>query len=307
MELAGIIPALTTPFDARGELALGELRQNIARYNAAGLSGYLVIGSTGESVLLSRAEIEQALAAVREAAAPGRLLIAGTGAESTAETISRTLAAARLGYHFALVMTPQFFKPQMNSDAMAGHYRRVADASPIPVLLYSVPQYTGVALEADVVAQLAVHPNIVGMKESSGNVDRLGAILAAVPESFQLLTGSASTLHPAMVAGVRGGILALADFLPELCVELYQAAAAQDHVKARELQRSILPATKKIVATMGIAGVKHAMQCRGYYGGPVRPPLMPLGAAQQKEVEALVAAATSAPSGILPSTMKVQQ
>jgi 4-hydroxy-2-oxoglutarate aldolase len=294
MQLGGIFPALATPFDAEGALAPDGLRENIERYNRTGLSGYLVVGSTGESVLLSRREIEQAFAAVREAAAPGRVLIAGTGAESTAETISRTQAAAKLGFHFALVMTPQFFKPQLKPDTLVAHYRRVADASPIPVLLYSVPQFTGVALEAEVVGRLAEHPNVAGMKDSSGNVERLGAILASVPPGFQLLTGAANSLYPAMALGVRGGILALADFLPELCLELYQAAAANDVPKARELQQRILPASKKIVSGMGIAGVKYAMERRGYYGGPVRLPLLPLGDAQKQEVESLVAAVSPA-------------
>jgi 4-hydroxy-2-oxoglutarate aldolase len=294
MQLGGIFPALATPFDADGALAPDRLHENIERYNRTGLSGYLVVGSTGESVLLSRTEIEQAFAAVREAAAPGRVLIAGTGAESTAETISRTQAAAKLGYHFALVMTPQFFKPHLKPDTLVAHYRRVADASPIPVLLYSVPQFTGVALEAEVVGRLAEHPNVAGMKDSSGNVERLGAILASVPPGFQLLTGAANSLYPAMALGVRGGILALADFLPELCLELYQAAAANDVPKARELQQRILPASKKIVSGMGIAGVKYAMERRGYYGGPVRLPLLPLGDAQKQEVESLVAAVSPA-------------
>jgi 4-hydroxy-2-oxoglutarate aldolase len=294
MQLGGIFPALATPFDADGVLAPDRLRENIERYNRTGLSGYLVVGSTGESVLLSRTEIEQAFAAVREAAAPGRVLIAGTGAESTAETISRTQAAARLGYHFALVMTPQFFKPQLKPDTLIAHYRRVADASPIPVLLYSVPQFTGVALEVDVVARLAEHPNVAGMKDSSGNVERLGAILASVPPGFQLLTGAANTFYPAVALGVRGGILALADFLPELCLELYQAAAANDVPRARELQQRILPASKKIVGEMGVSGVKYAMERRGYYGGPVRLPLLPLGDAQKREVESLVAAGSPA-------------
>ncbi len=287
--LKGIIPALTTPFNADGTLALDRLRENMARYNRTGLSGYLAFGSTGESVLLDRAEFESVLGTVLESAAPGRILIAGTGAESTAETISRTEAAARLGYHYALVCPPCFFKPAMTTNALVEHYCRVADASRIPILLYSVPQFTGVPIEVEVAARLSEHPNVAGMKDSSGNVDRVGAILAAVPESFQLLTGASTTVFPSMVVGAKGAILALADFLPELCVELYNAIVAGESKRALALQRRALTPTYRIVGAMGNSGIKYAMDRRGYYGGPVRQPLLPLDQARKAEVDSLMA------------------
>jgi 4-hydroxy-2-oxoglutarate aldolase len=288
--LSGIIPALATPFDDRGALAVNRIRENIERYNRVGLSGYLANGSTGESVLLDRAEFEGSLAAVRESAAQGRILIAGTGVDSTAETISRTEVAAKLGYDYALVAPPYFFKPMMKSDLLVEHFRRVADASRIPVLLYSVPQFTGVAIEADVAARLSEHPNIAGMKDSSGNVDRVGTILSLVPASFQLMTGSSSTIYPTMVMGGRGAILALATFLPEICIEIYKAAAAGDSAKALEIQRRVIQPTQKIVGARGISGVKYAMDCRGYYGGPARRPLLPLQESEKKDIESLLAA-----------------
>ena len=290
MNLCGVFPALVTPFDASGELALDQMRANISSYNRTGLAGYLVNGSTAECVFMTRAETEQVLAAVREAAAPGKILIAGTGTESTAETKARTQAAAKLGCDCVLVNTPCYYKPMLSADAYVEHYHRVADASPVPVLLYSVPQFTGVALEADLVARLAEHPNIIGMKDSSGNVDRVGAILDAVPEKFQLLVGSASTLFPSMLLGAVGGILGLANFLPELCVELHAATATKDLSKARFLQRRINPASKKIVAALGIPGVKYAMDSRGYYGGPARRPLLPLTQPQKQSADSVLAA-----------------
>src|SRR6202158_4600657 len=296
--LSGIIPALATPFDDRGALAVDRLRENMARYNRIGLSGYLATGSTGESGMMDRAEFEKVLRTVRETAAEGRILIAGTGVDSTAEAISRTEFAAKLGYDYALVVPPYFYKPMMKSDVLVEHYRRVADASRIPVLLYSVPQFTGVAIEPDVAARLSEHPNVAGMKDSSGNVDRVGAILASVPETFELLTGASTTVYPSMTVGAKGGILALADFLPELCVALYDAIVARDAQKSLELQRRLIPATTRIVGAMGVAGVKYAMDRRGYYGGAVRGPLLPLGEAQKKEVESLVAA-------LAPSTVTV--
>jgi 4-hydroxy-2-oxoglutarate aldolase len=288
MKLNGIFAAITTPFDGEGAVAVDRLRENIARYNRIPLAGYVAVGSTGESVLLTRAEVEQVFSAVREAAAPGRILIAGTGSESTPETISRSKAAANLGFDGVLVKTPSFYKSALNPDTLAEHYRRVADASKLPVILYSIPQLTGVALEADLVARLAEHPNIIGIKESSGNVQRVGEIIAAVPEGFQVVVGSADTLYTSLLLGAVGGVLALADCLPELCIELYRAVAADQTANARNLNRQILPASKKIVRQLGIAGLKYAMDYRGYYGGPVRGPLVPIGAAQKREVEAVV-------------------
>jgi 4-hydroxy-2-oxoglutarate aldolase len=288
MKLKGIFPALTTPFDAEGALASDRLRENINRYNRLPLTGYVAVGSTGESVLLSRAEVERVFTAVREAAAPGKLLVAGVGSESTPETISRAKAAANIGFDIALVKTPSFFKSALTPDALVEHYRRVADASKLPVLLYAIPQFTGVALEPDLVARLAEHPNIIGIKESSGNVQRVGEIVAAVPANFQVLVGSADTLYASLTLGAVGGILALADCLPELCLELHSAFAAEQTATARELNRRILPASKKLVRQLGIGGVKAAMDYRGYYGGPVRGPLLPLGAAQKREAEAVV-------------------
>ena len=288
--LKGIIPALATPFDDRGALAVDRLRENMALYNRIGLSGYLANGSTGESVMMDRAEFEKVLAGVRETAADGRILIAGTGVDSTAEAISRTEFAAKLGYDYALVLPPYFYKPMMKSDVLVEHYRRVADASRIPILLYSVPQFTGVAIEVDVAARLAEHPNIAGMKDSSGNVDRMGSILASVPGSFQLVTGAATTVYPSMILGGKGAILALATFLPEICIALYAAVSAGNSVKALELQRCVIPASQRIVGARGISGVKYAMDCRGYYGGPARRPLLPLQEAEKKDVESLLAA-----------------
>jgi 4-hydroxy-2-oxoglutarate aldolase len=288
MKLNGIFPALTTPFDAEGAVASDRLRENIGRYNRLPLAGYVAVGSTGESVLLSRAEVEQVFTAVREAAAPGKLLIAGVGSESTPETISRAKAAANIGFDIALVKTPSFFKSALTPDALVEHYRRVADASKLPVLLYAIPQFTGVTLEPDLVARLAEHPNIIGIKESSGNVQRVGEIVAAAPANFQVVVGSADTLYASLTLGAVGGILALADCLPELCLELHSAFAAEQTSTARELNRRILPASKKLVRQLGIAGVKAAMDYRGYYGGPVRGPLLPLSAAQKREAEAVV-------------------
>ena len=294
MKLHGIFPPVTTPFHQDGSLALDRLRENISRYNKTGVAGYVVIGSTGESVLLNRAEIEQVLAAAREAASADKILIAGTGVDSTAETIARTNRAAELGYHVALVKTPYYYKGQMTAEVHAEHYARVADAARIPLLIYSVPQFTGVAVEAPLVAQLAKHPNIIGIKESSGVMQRVGEIIHRAPASFQTLVGSATTFYPSMALGAVGGILAAADFLPELCVELYDACVAGDNARARALQERLIDPTLTLVAKLGVPGVKYAMDRAGYFGGLARRPLLPLNEAQKKEAERVLEAVIGA-------------
>ena len=289
MNLSGVFPALSTPFSADGSVSVEDIKHNIAKYNTTGLAGYVAIGSTGESVLLSRKEVEAVLITVKESAAPGMRLIAGTGAESTAETIERTKRAAELGYHFALVKTPYYYKPLYKPEVFIAHFRRVADASPIPVILYSVPQFTGVALEAPEVGVLAQHPNIIGIKESSGNVQRAAEMLAAVPPSFQILVGSASMMFPSMVLGVCGAILALASALPELCVALFNAVRTDDLETARALQAIILPTSKVIVSQCGIPGVKYAMDLAGYRGGVPRQPLLPLSEDQKQAIREVLA------------------
>jgi 4-hydroxy-2-oxoglutarate aldolase len=290
MDFSGVFAALTTPFAADDSVAIAHLKQNIQRYNATGLAGYAVQGSTGESVLLSRAEWDSVLVAAKEAASPQKRLLAGTGVESTAETISRTKRAADLGYHAALVKTPYYYKPVYKPDVFIAHYRRVADASPIPVLLYSVPQFTGISLEAPEVAVLAEHPNIIGIKESSGHVQRVGEMIAAAPASFQVLTGGAGVLLPSLAVGAKGAILALASALPEKCAELYELTRRGQLETARELQKTLLRASKLIVSELGIAGVKFVMDQRGYYGGLPRLPLLPVSDAAKKRVVELLAA-----------------
>jgi 4-hydroxy-2-oxoglutarate aldolase len=284
MELSGIHVALTTPFANDGSVSVADLKHNIQRYNGTELAGYVAIGSTGESVLLSRAEVEAILVTVKEAAGKEKKLIAGTGAESTAETIERTKLAAKLGYDVALVKTPYYYKPSYKPDVLIAHYRRVADASPIPVMLYSVPQFTGVALEAPEVAAMAAHPNIIGIKDSSGNVQRVAEMIAATPTGFQVLVGAAATIYPSLVLGAQGCILALACALPEKCCALFELVRKGQHEKARELQAVLVRASKLFVSECGIAGVKYAMDQRGYRGGIPRLPLQPLNDEQRQRI-----------------------
>jgi 4-hydroxy-2-oxoglutarate aldolase len=288
VDLGGVYPALTTPYAADGEVSLADVKYNIERYNSTGVAGFVVLGSTGESVLLSRGEMDGILTTVRDAAGQGKRLIAGTGAESTQDTIERTKRAGDLGYHFALVKTPHYYKPAYKPEVLIGHYRRVADSSPIPVLLYSVPIFTGVTLEAPEVGALAEHPNIIGIKESSGHVMRVAEIVSACPADFQVLTGSAGTMLAGLTVGAKGAILALGSALPEMYVALYDLYRRGEVDKARALQNTLLKVGKVIQSEHAIAGIKFAMDQRGYHGGIPRLPLVPLpDAYKQRVVETL--------------------
>jgi 4-hydroxy-2-oxoglutarate aldolase len=253
------------------------------------LSGYVVIGSTGESVLLTFDEINRIWSAAREFAARGKLLIAGVGVDSTSETIARAQRAAELGSDAVLVKTPHYFKSLLTPAALERHYLAVADASPVPVLIYSIPQYTGISITAEWVARLAEHPNIVGIKESSGNVQLASEIIHLCPPEFSTFVGSSATLFPSLLLGAAGGILALACFLPEPAIDIFEAVRAGDTARASRLQVSLLAPSRKIAGELGPTGVKYAMDCVGYYGGVPRLPLLPLTEAQKKTVESVLA------------------
>jgi 4-hydroxy-2-oxoglutarate aldolase len=288
MKLQGVFAPLTTPFVPDGSLALDRLRENIARYNETPLTGYTMNGSTSESVLLLWSEVYRVWETAQKYAARGKILIAGTGAESTAETIEHTARAADFGFDAALVRTPSFYKPAINDDMLAEHYIRVADAAKIPVLIYSVPTFTHVTVEASLVARIGTHPNIVGMKDSSGNVEGAGKIIAAAPRTFQTLVGSASTFYDSLERGACGAVLAVADALPEMCCEIWQAFQNGRAERARGLQQKLTAAGKMFGPQYGIAGIKYALDCRGYYGGPPRPPLLPVAEAGRREIDAMM-------------------
>ncbi|HMI51961.1 MAG TPA: 4-hydroxy-tetrahydrodipicolinate synthase [Candidatus Saccharimonadales bacterium] len=290
MDVSGIYPALTTPFAADGSVSRSDLKHNIQKYNSTDLAGYVAIGSTGESVMLSRKEMDEVFSTVKEAAAKNKTLIAGTGAESTAETIERTKRAAELGYHVALVKTPFYYKPAYKPEVYLKHYRAVADASPIPIMIYVMPLFTGVTLEAATVAAIAEHPNVIGIKDSGGDVRRIGEMRNQTNSSFQILTGAASVLFPCLAMGACGAIMALASALPEKCVELYKLFSEGQQGKARELQLQLVTASRVMVSELGIAGVKYAMDQRGYRGGVPRLPLQPLEEEQKNRLTRLLEA-----------------
>ena len=270
---SGIFTPIVTPFLHDDTVDEHGLRHNVARWMRTPLTGLVVLGSNGEAPQLDDDEADRAIAVTREEVPKDRLLIAGTGRESTKATIAATRRAAGYGVDAVLVRTPSFFKPQLTSAVFIRHYQEVADASPVPVLLYNVTMFTGVNLLPDAVETLAAHPNIVGMKESGGDIAQIAEYIARTPDDFAVLAGSASTFVHALCAGCDGAILALAAILPDECVQLVDLVRERRLDEARALQRRLLPLARSVGAAHGIPGLKAALDLLGFVGGCPRPPL----------------------------------
>jgi 4-hydroxy-2-oxoglutarate aldolase len=290
MNIQGLFPPVPTPFDrATGEIDLHSLSGNIVRLLRAPIAGVLVLGSNGEAGLLEETEAEAIVAAARQSVPAGRTLLVGAGRESTRATVAACVRAAANGADAVLVRAPSFFKNQMTHDALVAHYRAVADASPVPVLLYNVPGMAGFSFTVPMVRALAAHPNVIGMKETSNDLERLGQFAAIADEGFDVLIGWAPVAHAAAVAGARGAIIAVANVLPDVCVELWSLATSGHHDKALELQRRITPIAQLVSSLHGVAGLKCALDETGAFGGPVRAPLLNVSAAVAADIrEALV-------------------
>lgn len=275
---------MPTAFDAAGEIDVAAIRENVERWMRTDLTGVLALGSNGEAPLLDDDEADRVIAAARDAMPVGRTLLAGTGRESTRQTIAASRRAAALGADAVLVRTPFFFKGHMTSDALIAHYSAVADASPIPVLLYDMPGVTGVTLTPGVVQVLGRHPNIAGVKETSVELERLGQFAAAAPAGFTVLCGAAPVIYPALVSGAGGGILAAANVVPGICTAIYRHVREGRHGEALRLQQQLTPFARLVTTVYGIAGLKAAMDMTGYRGGRPRAPLAPVSAAGAVEI-----------------------
>jgi 4-hydroxy-2-oxoglutarate aldolase len=281
----GIIPPMVTPFDEGGSIRYDAFERNIDRYMEAGIEGYLVLGSNGESVYLEHSEKLKLIEAARKRVPSSMTLLAGTGVESTQATIALTREAADRGVDAVLVKNPFYFKPQMTSEVYFAHYTAVADASPVPVIIYNVPVFTGIPLQSKLVIELSKHPNIRGMKDSSGDVRLISEVVWNTDASkFPVIAGSAPTLFPAMASGARGGIIALACAAPGPSLALYRAFTSGDYVKAGNIQRIIAPAAVAVTGTNGIAGLKAAMELEGFQPGVPRRPLLPLKPEQRDDL-----------------------
>jgi len=284
----GVFPPITTPFDrASGDIAALPFRQNIERLLAAGVSGIVVSGSTGEAALLDADEQRRLVEIARDAMTDGAWLIAGTGGESTRETIALTRAAAAAGADAELVRPPSYFSAAASPATLVTHFRAVADASPVPVLIYNIPKYTHISLAPGLLQQLAGHERIIGVKDSSGDAKNVAAYREAVPQ-WTIVVGGASLLLTASELGCQGGIGGVACVHPGLCVQVLREFEQGHRDAAGALQERITPLDKEIIAKLGPAGVKAAMDAVGLYGGPVRAPLAPLSDNDRERVSALV-------------------
>ncbi len=286
LKLQGIFPPIATPFDSEGNVWKVKVQHNIEKWNLTGLSGYVVCGSTGESVSLTSDEKMQLWEWVAEYAAPEKLLIAGTGAESVRETVALTNRAAGLGYKAAMVRTPHYYKSLVNNAAtQCLFYSSVADQAKIPILIYNWPQVTGVDIPVEAVVRLSNHPNMLGIKESSGNLEKVAQLVHDVKKGFQVLVGSAPILASCFTVGAVGAILAFANAAPYATISIWEAHRMRETEAALDWQTRIAHAARLVTAKYGIPGLKHAMDLAGYYGGPPRLPLTVACPQAKREIE----------------------
>jgi 4-hydroxy-2-oxoglutarate aldolase len=286
MKLQGIFPPIATPFDHNGDIYPAKVRHNVEKWNRTALSGYVVMGSTGESVMLTAEEKYTMWELVAQHAAPEKLLIAGTGMEGVRETVALTNRAADMGYKAAMVRTPHYYKNLINrADAQALYFRAVADQSRIPLIIYNWPQATGVDIPVEAVVALSEHPNVIAIKESSGNLEKVMQMIREVKHGFQVLVGSAPTLWPSLLMGASGAILAYANAAPYSVIAIWEAWRTREEAAGLDWQNRIGRPAALVTTKYGIPGLKYAMDLNGYYGGPPRLPLVPPSPEAKKEIE----------------------
>lgn len=288
ISLRGCFPPIPTPFDAHGRVDHDSLTSNLEKWQKTPLNGFVVLGSNGEAVLLRAEEKVETWKSAGDAIDSEHLFIAGTGCESTSETLELTEKAALAGATAAMVVTPHYYRPRMDHQALINHYTTIADRSPIPIILYNVPAFTGIDLSAETIIEVSRHPNMIGLKESSGNVVKMGQVVDSADDSFQVLAGSGSFLLPALAVGAVGGVMALAAVAPEPLAEILESFHEGEIERAREIQLRLLPANAAVTSRFGIAGLKAALDFIGMYGGPVRPPLMELNKKQKGELNEIL-------------------
>lgn len=287
-QLRGVLLPFPTPFTVAGEFDAAALRANLTRWHQTGINGYVALGSTGERVHLDEREYVAVLEAARAAVPASQLLIAGAGQQSVRHSIGEIRRAADAGADAVLVITPHFYRNAMTQTALVAYYTAVADSAPVPVLLYSMPELTGIRIEPDTIAQLAAHENIRGVKDSAGDILNLAETISRAPADFAVLTGNGPLLYAALAAGAHGAILAAACATPELAVDIFKAVRSNDHARALTLQRAFTPLARAVTARYGIGGLKHALDLAGYAGGTVRAPLPGPTTEAQREIAQLL-------------------
>jgi|SRR6056297_203395 len=286
--LKGIFPPLPTSFDDNEAIATDKMIDNIKQLSHYNLAGFLILGSNGELVHLSDYEKEKVYVEIREGIPSDKIMLAGTGCSSTRQTIELTQKAAKAGTDAALVLTPSYYKGLMTKNALKAHYFGVAEASDIPVIIYNMPANSGFDMDADTIIALSQHANIVGLKDSGGNIAKMGEIQSYAPSDFQLLAGSAGFLLPALSVGAVGGVLALANILPQHCIDIFQYFMDRKMDDAREKQLKIIKLNNFVTRQYGVPALKEAMNQLGLYGGPSRRPLLPLDDRIKEQLSILI-------------------
>ncbi len=276
IKLNGIFPPLPTSFDENDELLTDRMQENIRTLSQYNLAGFLVLGSNGELVNLTEKEINNVYIRAREAIPADKIMLAGTGGQSTRQTISNTKAAANAGADGVLVLNPSYYKGQMTQEALITHYCAVADASTVPLIIYNMPANSGLDMDAETIVKISAHENIIGMKDSGGNLVKMGNIKRMAKPDFQILAGSAGFLLPAFTMGAIGGILALANIAPAKCISVYEDYFAGNIEKAHKTQLELIPINVAVTSKWGVPALKYAMDHLGLYGGIARKPLLPL-------------------------------
>lgn len=284
----GVIPPMLTPFKENGDVDYDGHVRNMERWNETALNGYLVLGSNSETPYLNEQEKIRLVELTVRHAKKGRVVLAGTGLESARETIALTNRIADLGVHGALILTPAFYHEQMGEEAQIGYFEAVADHARIPILIYNVSKFTHINLSARAVEVLSRHPNIVGMKDSNGNIPQLVTFQRVMSEDFLLMAGTASVWYPALTLGVGAGIFALANCLPNECALVQKAYEEGDMETAQKTYRRIFPVNTAVTATFGVAGLKYASELKGYDGGAVRNPMCPLREVDKEAIRAIL-------------------
>ncbi|MDF1611956.1 dihydrodipicolinate synthase family protein [Stygiobacter electus] len=282
--LYGIFPPITTPF-VNGVLSIEKLQHNISIWNKTKLSGYVVMGSNGEAVLLTKEEKLKLIEHTKLFSSSEKIIIAGTGSDSIKETIALTNSAANLGADFALVLTPSFYKSEMKHNNYIKYFSEVADKSKIPIIIYNVPKFTGVDIEVETVAELSKHENIVGIKNSTENSRQIIEFVSNTEQDFKVIVGTASMLFSGITSGAVGGILALANIAPNQCIQIHKLIDEKNYDEALKLQQKMIPANKAVTSKYGVAGLKYAMDLLGYFGGEPRIPLLPLNEKDKEQLK----------------------
>jgi len=288
INLSGVLLPITTPFMANEDVDIKALKANIDLWNTTGITGYVVLGSTGERVNLDEREYLQVIETARRSVPETMAFIVGAGQQSTRGTIAEIERAAKAGAEAVLVITPHFYRPAITQQTLFEYYIAVAGAVSIPVILYSMPDLTGIKIEPDTAARLSEHKNIIGLKDSSNDVVKMHETVQMVTEGFAVTVGNGTVFSEALQAGAVGGILAVGCVVPELCIEIYRAVKAGENDRATSLQEKLTPLARAVTRTYGIGGLKAAMEMAGYVGGGVRAPLQPATEAARAEIEELL-------------------